>query len=125
MSKPGFTVLVHGIYAFLSGLGLLLMPGPILKLLGFETAPDTWVRVFGLEVSVLGFYYLVSVSRDLTPIFRASIFGRLFFTVVLVIMVLLGVAGWNLVLLGVVDVVGAVWTLAALRSSPSVAPAAD
>jgi hypothetical protein len=87
----------------------------MLKLLGFETTPDVWVRVFGLEVSVLGFYYLVSVSRDLTPIFRASIFGRLF-AVVWVIMVLLGVAGWNLVLLGVVDAITAFWTLVAFRS---------
>lgn len=119
MSKPAFTVLVHGVYALISGLTLLLLPAPILRILGFETTPDLWVRVFGLEVAVLGFYYLVSVSRNLTPILRASIVGRLLFMIVLALMALLKVAGWNIVLLGVVDVIGAFWTLAAFRAARS------
>lgn len=116
MTKPALTLMVHGVYALISGLTLVLLPAPILRLLGFDTTPNAWVRVFGLEVAVLGFYYLVSVSRNLTPIIRASIVGRLFFTIVLAMMALCDVAGWNLVLLGAVDVVGAFWTLLALRA---------
>ncbi|HYM20413.1 MAG TPA: hypothetical protein VEW28_05340 [Candidatus Kapabacteria bacterium] len=121
LSKLNMTIaarsaLVHGIYALAGGLSLLIFPN-MLALIGFDPQNDLWLRVFGLEVAVLGFFYLRAAQEENTQFFKASVIGRLSFTLILFIMVVLGLSKINLVLLGVPDFFTAIWTLIGLRNA--------
>lgn len=107
---------MHGTYALVGGLSLLVYPNE-LTMIGFDPQGDLWLRVFGLEVAVLGFFYLRAAQQENTNFFKASVYGRLSFTLILFIMVVLDLAKINLVLLGVPDFLTAIWTTIGLRNA--------
>jgi hypothetical protein len=110
-------MLVFGIYLAVVGLGFLLVPNAILPLFGFETTSEPWIRVVGLLVLILAFYYIQAGRTELKPLFRWSLYCRPSVFVVFVVLVALGLAKPMLILLGVVDLLGAIWTGVALRGS--------
>lgn len=117
MSNSARSVFVFGLY--LAGLGIVLLVAPNL-MLGMFLAPTTtevWIRVAGMLTLFLGFYYTQAARKELTDFFRWTIYPRtsviLFFTA----FVLLGFASPSLILFGVVDLLGAIWTALALRSA--------
>ena len=116
MTTAAKSALVHGTYALLGGLSLLVYPNG-LTLIGFDPQNDLWLRVFGLEVAVLGFFYIRAAQQNNIPFFKASVIGRLSFTLILFIMVVLGLSKINLVLVGVPDFLTAIWTLIGLRNA--------
>lgn len=109
--------MVHGWYALLGGLSFLVFPDFVASVLGFPPPTEVWMRVFGLEVAVLGFFYITAARNELVPYFKASIIGRTVFTFVLILLWVFGVAKWNVILVGVVDLFGSLWTGMALRSA--------
>jgi hypothetical protein len=110
------TVLVFGLYLVLVGLGLLLAPNPFLAPLGFPATQDFWPRVTGVLVLCLAAYYLVAARANLTPLIRATVFVRLAVFGLFGALVLLQIAPRPLALLGLIDLVAALWTAMALKS---------
>jgi len=106
---------VFGVGAILGGIPMVVDPGPVLGVLGVPTANDVWVRLWGMEVLALGFYYIAAGRADLRPFFVASVWGRIAFCGALIGLVLLVSAPWQVLIVGVFDVLGAGWTLAALK----------
>lgn len=115
MSNPARPMLVFGVYLALAGLSFIFIPNVILPLLGFPTTTEVWIRVVGLLVTILGFYFLYSVRHDDRRFYRATIFARLGFFAGVTAFALLNLAGPMLILFGVIDLVGAGWTWWALR----------
>src|SRR5689334_8168177 len=95
---------------------MLVFPN-LLSLIGFDPQGDLWLRVFGLEVAVLGFFYIRAAQNNNIPFFKSSVIGRISFTIILFIMVVLGLSKINLVLLGVPDFLTAIWTTIGLRNT--------
>lgn len=119
MSKAGMSVLVFGVYLTLLGAILLVIPNLLLTVFLLPVTGEVWIRVVGMLVLCLAFYYIQAARRGLGDFFRWTVYGRCFVFVSLVLFVVLGLARPPLALFGVVDLLGAAWTTAALRQSRS------
>ena len=118
MSKAAVTVFVFGWYIFVNAMVLLAAPNVMLSTLGLEPTHEPWLRLLGLMTLALSFYYIQAAREELRAFFRLTMWGR---AVILVGTVGLAVAGLVppvIVLFGVVDAAGAVWTALALRATP-------
>lgn len=119
MSKPAKSVFVFGIYELVLGITLLTTPNPLLLLFGFPSTNEVWIRVIGSLLCFFAFYDFQGARHELTEYFRWTVYARssviLFFTA----FVLSGLASSMLILFGTVDLLGALWTALALRSSKS------
>jgi hypothetical protein len=65
-------------------------------------------------VAVIAYYYIVAAQNDLTPIFWATVYGRFAVLISFIILVLAKKAKPPLILFGVIDASGAIWTLLTL-----------
>ncbi len=117
MSRSAKSILVFGVYVLTMGIFLLFVPNLVLGLLGFPTSTEVWIRVLGVVSGALGFYYIQAARSELIPFFRATLYGRCGVLVSCVGLVVFGLAPPLLILIGVIDFLGAVWTGLALRSS--------
>ena len=117
MSKAAKRILVFGIFIVLVGVGLLIMPNVLLTLSGYPTTSEVWIRVVGLVVAILGYYYVEAARNELTSFFWASVRARPVVIVCFIALVALGLAKRILILFGAIDLLGAIWTGLALRSS--------
>ena len=117
MSKAAVTVLVFGVYMVVVGFALLAVPNVLLSLFAYPTTTEVWIRILGFTVIVLGYYYIVAARYEMVHFFKASVYGRPAIIVFFAILVALGMAEPILVLFGAIDLLGAIWTGLALRSS--------
>ena len=117
MSKAAKTLLVFGIYLVVTGLGFLFIPNPLLSLFGFDTTTEPWIRVVGLLVLIIAFYYIQAARQEVRPVFHWSLYCRPAAFVVFTGLVVFGLAKPMLILFGVIDLLGALWTGLALRNS--------
>ncbi len=117
MSKAAKSVFVFGIYLVLTGLGFLLVPNTMFGLFGIPATTEPWIRVVAVLMLILGYYYIQSARSELTALFRFSVHARFPVILFFAAFVLLGLAPPALIMFGVVDLLGAIWTAAALRSA--------
>ena len=118
MSPAAKSLFVFGIYAVAAGAGLLLVPGLVLRTLGFPPAQDGWVRVVGVLAIVVGAYHIVGARNNLLSYIRASVWGRIAFALLLASLVVTSVMPTGLLLFAAIDLAAAVWTATALRQDP-------
>ena len=116
MSNPAKSIFVHGIYLALSGLGLIMIPNLLFGLLGIPPTHEVWIRLVGVLTLILGFYFFQAARKEVVEFMRWTVVARLTFMTFCVIFVLLGFIGPVLLLFGLLDLLGAVWTILALRS---------
>lgn len=117
MSKAAISVLVFGIYLIVIGLGFLLAPNLPLDLLGFPTTTEPWIRVMAILLLVLAYYYIQAARNEMTGFLRFTVHTRAAVIVFFVAFVVLGLAQPMLILFGVVDLLAAIWTAFALRTT--------
>lgn len=104
-----------GIYVVLVGIALIVMPGVVMSLLGIVPPSEIWIRVLGVLALVVGYYYLACASGEAIVFYRATVAGRFGFAGLLVVLVTLYAAPIQLLLFGLIDAAGAVWTSRCLR----------
>ncbi len=119
MNKPAKSVLIFGLYEFVLGLVLLLIPNLLLPLFGFRPTSEPWIRVVGMMELILAYYYIQGARGEMRPLLRWTVHERSFAFVCLITLVALGLAAPMLALFGLVDLAGALWTGLALRGSRS------
>ena len=117
MSKAAFSVFVFSIYLFALGLVLVVMPNVLLSLFRIPETTDVWIRVVGMLVLIIGFYYFITARNEITPILRATVYGRFAVLVFFVAFVVFGFAPPVLIVFGVIDAAAATWTGIAIRGS--------
>ena len=115
MSKAANSLLVFGIYLIVIGLGFLVAPNMPLNLLGFPTTSEPWIRVVGMLLLILAYYYIQAARSEMTEFFRFTVNGRASVIVFFAAFVALGLAQPMLIMFGVVDLVAAIWTARALK----------
>jgi hypothetical protein len=123
MSRAAVSMFAFAVYLFVLGVVLLVAPNVLLGIFGFEPTTEVWVRIVGMLVVLLGYYYLSAARGEVTPFMRWSANARPFVIVFFAVFVALGWAKPALILFGVVDLAGAVWTHVALRTGGAVASA--
>jgi len=119
MNSVEKSLFFFGIYMFILGVILLLIPNFFIGLFGVPETTDVWIRVLGMLVVLVGYYY-VRAGRDgegLVKFFRWTVHTRSSVIVFFIIFVLFDLVKPILILFGVIDLLGAIWTGLALRSA--------
>ena len=110
MSAAALSILVFGIYLVVIGSGFMLIPNSILPLFKFPQTNEPWIRVLGIVVLVLGFYYIIAAQNELSSFFWATVVGRFGVLILFSLLVIFKKAKPMLILFGLIDALGAVWT---------------
>jgi hypothetical protein len=115
MSKSALSVAVFAGYLLLLGLSLVLGPNVLLQASRMAPTGEVWIRVVGMLVLLLAFYYWNAAHSELTSFFRWTVVARSSVPLFFLAFVAAGLASPLLILFGVVDLAGALWTAFALR----------
>lgn len=115
MSKSVRSVFIFGLYLGLLGVALLTIPNTLLGIFHLPPVTDVWIRVVGMLLFLLAYYYVQAARREMTDFFRWTAHARTAVFFFLAVFVLLKLVDPIIILLGVVDLSGAVWTHLALR----------
>ena len=115
MSRAARSLFVFGVYLCVLGLGLLLVPTVLLGAFGAPPTEEAWIRVVGMLVLCLSFYYVLAARSELTAFIRWTVWTRVAVIFYFVAFVLWASAPKALLLFGAVDLLAAVWTWVALR----------
>jgi len=115
MSKPAFTLKAFGIYLLVLGVGLTVAPNQMLSLFSMPLTTEVWLRVVGVLVFNIGIYYIYAAKCEARAFFQVSVYTRCLVMAAFIAFVALGLAPPMLVLFGVADLLGAIWTQLALR----------
>ena len=116
MSRAARTVFIFALYLVVLGLVLLTVPNLFLKTFGLPETDEVWIRVVGMVVLLLGYYYSGAARHELTSFFRFTVHARSAVPLFLIAFVVLGFAPPILILFGVIDAAAAAWTALALRA---------
>ena len=114
MDSTTLSLFVWGIYVLLSGFMLLLFPRATLSIFGHDAPKDHWVRIVGILALSLGYFYLVAAHNELESLYWASIYARIAGFLGFSALVAYKKAKARIILFGVFDAIGALWTLLTL-----------
>jgi hypothetical protein len=117
MSNAAKSVFVFGIYEVILGILVMITPNPLLGMLGFPDSKEVWIRVAGMLVCFFAFYDFMAARNELTDYFRWTVYARSFVFFFFIGFVLSGLVIPMLILFGIVDLLGGIWTGLALHSS--------
>ncbi len=117
MSKSGKSVFYFGIYLLLIGALLCFIPQQFIATLKLPVMPDAWARLLGVMVLILGGYYIIGGLNNLYPFIKATVYLRSFFFVCTIVLFATGQMPKEILPLGIIDLLGAVWTILALKAA--------
>jgi hypothetical protein len=109
------TILYFGFYLYATGLILLIAPNFLLTTFQMPATEEVWIRVVGVLVTAIGFYYYQIGSKQIAAMYPLTVVARIFVFVCFVVFVLLKFVSPMLIVFGVVDLLGAAWTWMALK----------
>ncbi len=115
MSRAARSLFVFGVYLCGLGLLLLLAPNVLLPLFWAPPTGEVWIRVIGMLVLCLSFYYIQAARHGLTAFIRWTVWTRVAVIIYFAAFVLLAAAPKALLLFGLIDLLAAVWTRLALK----------
>jgi hypothetical protein len=119
MSRSALSVFVFAVYLYLLGFVLVVTPDTLLRIFKFPEADGLWIRIVGMLVIILGFYYSHAARADFRPFLVWTVLGRTAVLLFFIAFVIAGLAPPALILFGVIDFAAAMWTLFAIRSDAS------
>lgn len=109
------TVLYFGIYLYLTGITLLVAPNFLLSTFQMPVTEEVWIRVVGVLVLAIGFYYHQAGSKNFEAMLPLTVVARIFVFLSFAVFVLLQFVSPMLLVFGVVDLLGALWTWMLLK----------
>jgi hypothetical protein len=124
MKHSTLSMLVFCLYMAGLAVALVAIPGPFLGLFGFSPPDGLWVRMFGLTLGILAFFYARAIRAGDLRFYSWTAQARLILLPAFTLFVVVGLAPPVLLLFGFFDTGCAIWTGLALRSEVRRAPAA-
>jgi hypothetical protein len=115
MTAAAKSVYYFGFYLYLVSATLIFFPNILLSTLGIPETNEVWIRVLGVIVGLLGFYYHQSGAKNISAFFPLTIPTRIIVLLSFIIFAVLKMASPMLIGFGVVDFAGAMWTMMALK----------
>jgi len=115
MSNSARSIFVFGLYLLALGIVLIAAPNFLLGMFFLPSTTEVWIRVLGVVVLYLGFYYTQAARKEITDFSQWTVYLRPTLILFFAAFVILGFVGPTLILFGVVDLLGAIWTGLALR----------
>ena len=116
MSKTAFTIKASCCYIIALGLALVLVPNLVMSAMRMPATSDVWIRVLGVTVINIGAFFWVAAQTEAIALFRASVAIRPLVLVWFAAFVALGLVSPMLLVFGVIEAAGALWTWLALRA---------
>lgn len=114
MSDSAISLFVFGIYLLFLGAGYSFIPNLILTKLKFPKTDEPWIRIMGILIIVIGYYYIVAAQNEFINFFSATVIGRFGEFVAFVLLVLAKKAPPILIAFGLIDAIGGLWTFLTL-----------
>ena len=115
MTPAAKSVYYFGFYLYLLGVTLIFIPNFLLKTIGLPETNEVWIRVVGLLVLLIGFYYHQAGAKNISVFIPLTIPTRIMVFVTFLAFALLQMAGPVLAGFGAIDLAGAIWTFMALK----------
>ena len=117
MTRTSKSVLYYSFYMELVGILMIVFPQVVLKILNINTDAGILVRFLGMVDVFMGYYYLRSgLGKDkLKNFYQLTIHTRFAALVFLVFFVVFWNANPVVILFGLIDTAGAVWTIVSMR----------
>jgi hypothetical protein len=118
MWSPLNTIRYFGIYSLIMGIVLLAIPQFVLPFFGIPIGSnESWLRLLGFVLCCSSYYYIRMSAKGNLDFARLTIHTRFLAPVIVVILILSGKADWHFLSFGIVDGLGGLWTLVAIRRS--------
>lgn len=127
MSHAATSAKVFALYLFVLGSMLVVAPNLLLTSFGVPPTTEVWIRLLGVLVVIIGVFTWVAARHEDRHFFVASVYSRMGLFGAITLFVIFQLASPMLLLFGVVDLLGGLWSHLALRAdarSPRVASAA-
>ena len=115
MSRAAKSLFIFGIYLCGLGVLLLLVPNLLLRLFRVPPTSEVWIRINGMFVLCLSFYYVQAARNELTSFIRWTVWARVAVIIYFTAFVLLISAPRVLLIFGLIDLLAAAWTWFALK----------
>jgi hypothetical protein len=116
MTAAAKSVCYFGYYLYLVGLTLLIAPNFLLSTFRLPETNEVWIRVVGVLVVGIGFYYHRSGVDNNSSFLKLTIPTRIFVFLCFSVFVIMGLVAPVFLVFGVVDLLGAVWTYISFRN---------
>ena len=116
MSKSAFSAKVFATYLFIVGAVLVFAPNFLLSVFRVAPTSEVWIHVVGVTAFMLGVYAWVAAKHENKPFLETSVYTRFVVFVAFTSFAVIGLASPMIILFGVVDLLGGVWTYFALRA---------
>lgn len=116
MTKSANSLFYFGVYVLLIGLTLCLVPDKFIAILKLPEIPLSWARLIGFLAIIIGGYEIISGRNNIRPLIKASIYLRLFFFLGVMFLFLSGQMTKEILPIGIIDLIGAIWTALAMRA---------
>ena len=114
MNPAARTVFYFGLYLYLVGLTLITVPNVLMNMLQMPETNEVWIRVVGVLVICIAFYYHLSASANILSFCTYTIPARMFVFVAFIAFALLKYVSPAIIGFGVIDLLGAIWTWSSL-----------
>lgn len=115
MTAAAKSVYYFGFYLYLTGLTLIFIPNVFLNTLQIPETNEVWIRVVGVLAFCLGYYYHRTGVTNNTGFFSLTIPARVLVFTSFTCFVLLKFVSPVLIVFGIIDLSGAIWTWIALK----------
>jgi hypothetical protein len=115
MSAAAKSVYYFGFYLYLVSITIVFFPNILLGAMGIPETNEVWIRVLGVLVGLIAFYYHRSGAKEISAFFPLTVPTRVVVLLSFILFVVLKLASPMLILFGVIDFAGAMWTLMALK----------
>jgi hypothetical protein len=114
MSKATFSARAFAVYVFVVSTVLVVAPNVLLGIFGIASTSEVWIRVAGVLAFNIGIYAWVGARHR--PFQEASVYTRALVCAAFGVIALLGLASPMIVLFGLIDLAGGLWTWFALKA---------
>jgi hypothetical protein len=116
MSKAAFSAKVFSIYLFAIGAVLVFAPNFLLSIFRVAPSSEVWIHVVGVVAFNIGIYAWVAAKHENKPFLDASVYTRFIVFVAFIAFAATGLASPMIILFGVADLLGGIWTYVALKA---------
>ena len=116
MSRSAFSAKVFALYLFVVGAVLVVDPNFLLSILGIPTTSEVWIHVVGVTAFMIGVYAWIAASNESRWFLEASVYTRFVVFLAFTTFAVLRLSSPMIVLFGVADLLGGLWTHFALKA---------
>ncbi|WP_223450588.1 MULTISPECIES: hypothetical protein [unclassified Pseudomonas] len=116
MSRSALSAKVFAVYLFFVGAVLVVAPNFLLSIFQIPPTSEVWIHVVGVIAFNIGIYAWVAAKHENKPFLEASVYTRFVVFVAFTTFAVVGLGSPMIVLFGVADLLGGIWTYFALKA---------